>query len=84
MKRMLPLLLILCLFAALPLLARAEIILFEDENGQVILEDDGTVGFRPPEEGETRAAEQVIEETFSPRPADTPLSAAKEKLIREK
>ena len=47
MKRMLPLLLILCQFAALPLFARAEIILFEDENGQVILEDDGTVGFRP-------------------------------------
>ena len=39
-----------CLFlllALLPLSALGEIILFEDENGKVIISDDGEVGFLP-------------------------------------
>ena len=41
-----------CLFALLallPLCARAEVILFEDENGKVVMGDDGEIDFLPPD-----------------------------------
>lgn len=41
-----------CLFALLallPLCTRAEIILFEDENGKVVMGDDGEIDFLPPD-----------------------------------
>ena len=48
MKRFLALMLALLAFtAALPCAAPAETILWEDENGQVIRGDDGSIGFAP-------------------------------------
>lgn len=79
MKRMLPL--FLCFLLLLPFIARAEIILFEDENGQLILEDDGTVGFRPPEEIPGSTAAPIIEETFTPRPSGAPSQEKEARLI---
>ena len=62
MKRLLVLLL---LFATLvPLCAQAEIILFEDENGKVIMSDDGEIEFLPPDENTLQTA--------APQPAPTP------------
>ena len=46
MKRLVSFLLLLML---LPCAALSEIILFEDENGKVIMNDDGEVGFLPAE-----------------------------------
>ena len=48
MKRFLALMpVLLVLAAALPCAAPAETILWEDENGQVIRGDDGSIGFAP-------------------------------------
>lgn len=47
MKR---LFLLLMFLALLPLCAQAEIILFEDENGKVIMGEDGEIEFLPPDE----------------------------------
>ena len=41
--------LLLALLVLLPLCAQAEIILFEDENGKVIMGDDGEIEFLPPD-----------------------------------
>lgn len=81
MKRTLPLLLSLLLLSALPLCARAEIILFEDENGKVILEDDGSVGFLPPDEAGSGGV--IVEETYPPRPRDTPSPADKTRIAEK-
>ena len=46
MKRLALFLLLLLL---LPCPAPGEVILFEDENGKVIMNDDGEIGFVPPD-----------------------------------
>lgn len=63
---------LLCILCALPCTARCEKILFEDENGQVILEDDGGITFRLPDAQEDESLYTVIEETFTPQPSATP------------
>ena len=54
--------------------ALSEIILWEDENGKVIMDDEGGIDFLPP--GENAPAmqeeERLIEETFTPVPVSTP------------
>ena len=72
MKRLISILLLLML---LPHSALGEIILFEDENGKVIMNDDGEVGFLPSQTSVQAAATpaaQLIEATFTPQPAATP------------
>ena len=62
--------LIALLLAALALLlaqAYAEEILFEDENGQVILDEEGSLVFIPAQEDEL-----IVEETFTPVPSAAP------------
>ena len=80
MKRLLLLLLILAL---LPLCAHAEIILFEDENGKVIMGDDGEIDFLPPDDAYISAAPsaappaQPIAEKYNlmtPLPTPTPVA----------
>ncbi len=69
MKRFVALLLFLVL---LPVSAPAEIILFEDENGKVIMSDDGEIDFVPPD-GTFEAEDNMpVEETYTPQPQDTP------------
>ena len=70
MKRVLCLLLAL-LCAALPVIAPAETILWEDENGQVILNDDGDIDFVPLS-SPTPEPEWVYEETLPPEALQTP------------
>ena len=65
MKRLALFLLLLLL---LPCPAPGEVILFEDENGKVIMNDDGEIGFVPPDG--TYASPTPAQET--PRPAQTP------------
>ena len=80
-----------CLFALLallPLCAQAEIILFEDENGKVIMGDDGEIDFLPPDgtfvpEEEPSSAAAIVEETYTPQPIGTPSPQARE-AMREK
>ena len=63
----------LCMLSLFPCAVHAEKILFEDENGQVILEDDGGITFRlpdPAQEDENRYV--IVEETYTPRPSATP------------
>ena len=48
MKRLFCLFVLFSLLFCLP--AQAEIILFEDENGKVIMNDDGEIGFLPPDD----------------------------------
>ena len=67
MKRLALFLLLLLL---LPCPAPGEVILFEDENGKVIMNDDGEIGFVPPDG--TYASPTPAQET--PRPAQTPSS----------
>ena len=67
MKRLALFLLLLLL---LPCPAPGEVILFEDENGKVIMNDDGEIGFVPPDG--THASPTPAQET--PRPAQTPSS----------
>ncbi|MBQ4266139.1 MAG: peptidoglycan-binding protein [Clostridia bacterium] len=64
MRRLITLLLLLAL---LPLPACAEIILFEDENGKVIMGDDGEIDFLPPDDPPAaHAAAYVPTQTPSP------------------
>ena len=56
-----------CLFvllALLPLCAQAEIILFEDENGRVIMNDDGGIDFLPPD-GSYVPAQTAAPDTYA-------------------
>lgn len=65
--------LLFCFLFILPLSAHAEIILFEDENGKVILEDDGEISFLPPDTAQEGKREYaIVEETFTPRPSVAP------------
>jgi len=72
-KRLISICLLLML---LPCAALGEIILFEDENGKVILSDDGEVGFLPAEASSVQETPvpdiRFIEETFTPRPSPSP------------
>lgn len=68
----------ICLLCTLlPCAALGEIILFEDENGKVIMSDDGEVGFLPADPSAVQAMPtpdaQLIEATFTPQPAATPI-----------
>ena len=66
MKRFLALMLALLAFtASLPCAAPAETILWEDENGQVIRGDDGSIGFAP-------ASSPAMTEEPGPVPTPTP------------
>ena len=69
MKRLALFLLLLLL---LPCPALGEVILFEDENGKVIMNDDGGIDFVPPDGAYASPTPQ--QET--PRPAQTPTAAA--------
>ena len=60
------------LLVLLPLCAQAEIILFEDENGKVIMSDDGEIGFLPPDG--TFASEASAQDV--PAPEDEPAAEA--------
>ena len=69
MKRFLALMLALLAFtASLPCAAPAETILWEDENGQVIRGDDGSIGFAP-------ASSPAMTEEPEPVPTPTPTPA---------
>ena len=60
-----------CLFvllALLPLCAQAEIILFEDENGRVIMNDDGGIDFLPPD-GSYVPAQTAAPDTYAAQEA---------------
>ena len=76
MKRLIPLLLLWALL--LPAVTSAEKILWEDEEGQVILEDDGDIDFVPAgtQPADTPAAVSTPLETQSPTPEPTPLPTA--------
>ena len=76
MRRLFALLLLLVL---LPLYAYAEIILFEDENGKVIMGDDGEIDFLPPDESPVPEDDLIVEETLPPAVLPTPAPA--ERLI---
>ena len=80
MKRLSSLLLAIVL--ALPCSACAETILFEDENGKVILEDDGAISFLPPDPAQEDAY-SIVEETFTPRPSATPTPDPETQLIEK-
>lgn len=78
MKRIFALLMSLMLAMAMP--ALAETILWEDENGKVLLDDDGGINFLPPD-GNAAAPQEdslIVEETFTPVPsaAMTPAPSA--------
>ena len=75
MKHLLLLLILLAML--LPLCAQAEIILFEDENGKVIMGDDGEIEFLPPDE--TAVPETVG--TPAPTPSLIP-AQQEERLIK--
>ena len=70
MKRIALIFFFLALLA--PQAAPAEKILWEDENGKIILEDDGEIGFLPPQEDGISEEDMLVEETYTPRPAQTP------------
>ena len=78
---------LLALLALLPLCAQAEIILFEDENGKVIMGDDGEIDFLPPDgtfvSNAPAAVSEVIEATFTPAPANTPTPEKKEAIAEK-
>ena len=61
------------LLALLPLCAQAEIILFEDENGKVIMSDDGEIEFLPPDETSPAQAASL--------PSPSPIPPQQERLI---
>jgi len=71
MKRLLLLLVLLAML--LPLCAQAEIILFEDENGKVIMGDDGEIEFLPPDETAAPASAGT--------PAPTPIPEQQEERL---
>ena len=73
MKRLLALFWLLALLV--PFCAQAEIILFEDENGKIIMGDDGEIEFLPPDENALL--------TTAPQPllTPTPIPAQQERLI---
>lgn len=69
--------LLLLALLTLPCHAAAEKILFEDENGKVILEDDGEITFLSSQE-DMQADENsytIVEETFTPRPSAPPAAS---------
>jgi len=72
MKRLAVLLFLALL--ALSCNAAAEKILFEDENGKVILEDDGEITFlsSPEDMPEDESLYFIVEETFTPKPSASP------------
>ncbi|MBR5560717.1 MAG: peptidoglycan-binding protein [Clostridia bacterium] len=84
MKRFFILFLLLALLA--PSLALAEKILWEDENGKVIMDDDGEIEFLPPDPAAAEDAEPeggwMIEETYTPVPAATPTPMLSEEEIQ--
>ena len=63
-------LLLLLALLLLPLAAQAETILWEDENGQVIRGDDGSIGFAP-----ASSAPAELSPTPTPTPRPAPASA---------
>ena len=73
MKRVLCLLLML-LCASFPVLSPAETILWEDENGQVILNDDGDIDFVP-HTSPSPEPEWIYEETIPPEALQAPEAA---------
>lgn len=80
MKRIAWLLLALIL---LPCASQAERILFEDENGKLILGDDGAIQIqRPGEEELEPEGGWIVEETFTPRPSATPTPMLSEEEIQ--
>ena len=79
MKRLISLFLILMF---LPCAALSEIILFEDENGKVIMNDDGEVGFLPAENPPEQETE--IQITSVPVPSSTPAPQTPETVIVQK
>lgn len=75
MKRFFLVLLLIALFA--PSISLAEKILWEDENGKVIMDDDGEIEFLPPDPAAAQDDPEpeggwMIEETYTPAPAATP------------
>ena len=84
MKRIYLLFLLLALLA--PSLSFAEKILWEDENGKVIMDDDGEIEFLPPDPAAAEDAEPeggwVIEETYTPVPAAAPTPMLSEEEIQ--
>jgi len=79
LKRLISILLALML---LPQTALGEIILFEDENGKVIMNDDGEVGFLPAENPPEQKTE--IQITSVPVPSSTPAPQTPETVIVQK
>jgi len=69
LKRLISLFLLLML---LPCAALSEIILFEDENGKVIMNDDGEVGFLPADNPPAQETATEAPPSFSPVPVSTP------------
>ncbi len=85
MKRIFLLFLLLALLA--PSLSFAEKILWEDENGKVIMDDDGEIEFLPPDPGAIAEEAEpeggwVIEETYTPVPAAAPTPMLSEEEIQ--
>ncbi|MBQ7886348.1 MAG: peptidoglycan-binding protein [Clostridia bacterium] len=72
---------LLMLLALLPLCAQAEIILFEDENGKVIMGDDGEIDFLPPDGSFASPEASPGEETPAPLPTPIPYAVQEERLI---
>lgn len=70
-------LVLLFLLALLPVSALSEIILFEDENGKVIMGDDGRIDFLPPDES---APPSAMPQT-TPAPTPAPYAAQEQRLI---
>lgn len=83
MKRLALFLLLLFL---LPCAALSEVILFEDENGKIIMNDDGEIGFLPPDgsfvpsptppSAPTALPSDEIEPLLQADPPETPVPTA--------
>jgi len=73
----------LLVFMLLPCAALSEIILFEDENGKVIMSDDGEVDFLPAENPPMQTASPTPEVIFLSTPAPTPSPDARVQLAEK-